>query len=524
MSIPPLEMRHILSNTERELKPGEAPSSHPVTKMKIAGSDSVWYSKKITFLGPENKWHEEQDSRVECLAQEFFRLIIPHQPEVRLLTDTSTKPPAFYILSEEVKGFHDLPHGESAHFADGRYTGLGQATTLAMFLEEVDLKNGNIGLDEHGRVIKIDGDWCFAGLRLGSQRVPQIEYKLTEKAIASLPFSEDFYAFNWMDQIMGDVLIASPKNPIVERGLAKTKSFIDERNQAVLKLCLLPDEYIDRFVLAFLPDKGQRFAGDTALYSECGFIKMSRANLTDALTDASINPATCPFEKIAAQLRGKDSIIVFENQYYYVDQAKHAVTPIAPHIATMQQFFRFQLLSSRCTDAYQRLTEADINLIKEIMGHAPPKEPVLPLNDLLKSRREELKASALQNDSFQEYLATPAAIADTEELVTQLLYFRSNGVPVEATPEDVAHIRSSFQGLLEKATPQSVLASTEAVSISTPSSSPAPPERPMKILKTDKGFFAPSKPSTPGIPGGSPEAFAGDVDEESTHLKPGEPT
>ena len=418
MSIPPLEMRQVLSNTAKDRQPSEAKSSHPVTKMKIAGSDSIWYSKKMTYRNPRDKWLEEQESRIECLAQEFFRLIIPNQPEVRLLADTSATPPSFYVLSEEVSGFHNLPYGESFHFADGVYTGLGQATTLAMFLQEIDLKNGNIGLDGHGHVIKIDGDWCFANHRISSSRVPLIEYKLTEKAIASLPYPEDFYAFNWLDLIQNDVLIASPRNPIAERSLANTKQFRNEVNQALLKLCLLPDEYIDRFVLAFIADKGQRFADNYAPHDQSGL-----------------------------------------------------------------------------------------------------KKPGLSLSDLIKSRREELKASALLNGKFQEYLATPAAIADAEDLITQLLSFRSNGVPLEATPKDVANIHSTFRGLLEGATPRIVSASSEEAS---PSTTPKSFERPMKMAKTSERFFVPLTPETLETPTGSTGTRTSNADKERTHLKPGE--
>jgi hypothetical protein len=197
----------------------------------------------------------------EVLAQEFFRLIMPYQPETRtaelveeVVVDGTTKEAhSYYVLSEEVKGYRALPATESVHFGDGTYTGLGQAVVCAMFLQEIDLKNGNIGLDERGRVVKIDGDWCFAPLN--DDKFSRFSYAITPEGIESLPFPKGFYAFNWLDAIHQGTL--KPVSRLIAPELSEAPLFRKEVNEAILMLCLLPDELIDRFVKSYAPRETQ---------------------------------------------------------------------------------------------------------------------------------------------------------------------------------------------------------------------------------------------------------------------------
>lgn len=109
---------------------------------------------------------------------------------------------------------------------------LGQVLVVAMFLQETDLKNGNIGLDDQSRVAKIDGDWCFSEGRIKNK------YGLTPSAIASLPYPKDFHAFNWLDLVKEG--IASPTSEIVNPELRHPElrnapQFQAEVNQAIMK-------------------------------------------------------------------------------------------------------------------------------------------------------------------------------------------------------------------------------------------------------------------------------------------------
>ncbi|MBA2710669.1 MAG: hypothetical protein H0U57_08780 [Tatlockia sp.] len=214
--------------------------SHNVRKGTLDGSDKIWFCKEI---------EDAADAKSEILAQEFFRLIIPHQPETRLAYNYFTG--TYYILSEEVQGYRRLPTKRAANFANGIFTGLGQALVVGMFLEEYDLKNGNVGLDAQNRVIKIDGDWAFAEFR---NKGP---FKLTLEAIENLPYPKDFKYDNWLD--MGRRDKQKNKSSIVDANLSNSSQFRAEVNQALVKILLIPDSFIEAFVDNYLQAGGQRF-------------------------------------------------------------------------------------------------------------------------------------------------------------------------------------------------------------------------------------------------------------------------
>ncbi len=218
--------------------------THAITRGTMPSIPSiVWIRKEM--LNPAS-------AKIEVLAQEFFRLLISHQPETRLTHNQVTG--VHYILSEEVIGYRNLPEGEADNFANGTYRGLGQVMLVSMVLEEVDLKNGNLGLDNRDRVIKIDGDWCFAAYRIHGKN----RYLITPDAILSLPYPSGYYRFNWLDLTIEGA--DKPTSSIVNPALAQAPKFRSEVNEAMLKICLLPDSFIDKFVDAYMPARGARFA------------------------------------------------------------------------------------------------------------------------------------------------------------------------------------------------------------------------------------------------------------------------
>ena len=212
--------------------------SHTVTKGLLPGSSKTWYAKEM---------ESPKVARIELLAQEFFRLIIPTQPETRIARNPKTN--TYYILSEEVPGYRNLPTNKKQEFTKGTYFGLGQVSFLAAFLQEIDLKNGNICLNDKNQVIKIDGDWCFAGIRdRNYQYVPK---GLSAALLHSLPYLKEMYAYNWLDVI--EERCSYGNSLIVDTALSKAPHFRNEVNQAILKTLLLPNNYIKSFVDAFIP-------------------------------------------------------------------------------------------------------------------------------------------------------------------------------------------------------------------------------------------------------------------------------
>ena len=199
-----------------------------------------------------------------------------------------------------VLGYESLPTQQQSKFTRGEFTGLGQALIVAMFQEETDLKNGNIGLNSKGQVIKIDGDRAFASL---SDAV--CEFSITPESIGRL-LKPDFTTVYWLDTIYCGG--KQPKSSIVDLELENSPHFRSEANQAMLKICLMSDKFIEHFVKAYISSE------DSAEYIQ-----------------------------------------------------------------------------------------------------------------LMMNRRDQLKTSALQNESFKEYLKTPQAYLDADSLLAQIKTMRANG-------------------------------------------------------------------------------------------------
>jgi len=214
------------------------PFSHVMSRGMIKGSNKIWICKEA---------HDPAIAKREMLAQEYFRLIIPHQPETRLLRNSITN--VYYILSEEVPGYQPLPRGAPKLFYDRfGYTGLGQVLVCAMYLQETDLKNGNIGINSNYQVIKIDGDWCFSSLSKIFRDKP---FKITPNTITALPYPEDFHAYHWLDVVLSG--IEQVQSSLVEPAMIVAPLFRKSVNEAILRICLIPSGFITRFVDAHIP-------------------------------------------------------------------------------------------------------------------------------------------------------------------------------------------------------------------------------------------------------------------------------
>lgn len=215
---------------------------------RFKGSQSFWYRKGIT---------NENRARLEFLAQEFFRLIASHQPETRAIhapvqsqnSPSRRSPVPFYVFSETIRGFSPLPALE--YCASQVYKSFGKILLVALFLEEIDLKNGNIGLNEEGRVCKIDGDLCFASLIL-PEKYPQDKSIITTATIEALPQLTNDYPYNWLD--IRKEGKNSNINPLFAQEISKHPDFRQEINEAILSILLCPETYIQNIIKACCPN------------------------------------------------------------------------------------------------------------------------------------------------------------------------------------------------------------------------------------------------------------------------------
>jgi len=234
---------------------------------------NTWYLKRIGEVPKKGKVADKEemqenlnDAAREVVAQEFFRLLIPGHPKTRLVVDDDG---VAFVASKQIEGFRALPvevywgddpeeekkfDREKDHFneclAYGLYIGLGEVMTVSLLMNEIDLKNGNMALDKNNRIIKFDGDWCFAGL-LG--RIAPRD--ISARDLEMLPFLSGYSPHNWMGAVIQGERFPFP---FLEHDLTFNPRFRAEVNDALLRMLLLPDELIHHFVENYVADAGQQ--------------------------------------------------------------------------------------------------------------------------------------------------------------------------------------------------------------------------------------------------------------------------
>ncbi len=198
-----------------------------------------WYLKLVTDLKVAN---------TEVVAQELFRLFIPNHAKTRLAVDGKG---GIVIASKEVPGFQSLGKMDPVELRDnllkGDYKGLGEVMIMALWLNESDLKLGNMGVDKDGKVVKIDGDWCLAQLRRSDRKMT-----ITEQTLQDLPLNSDINPYNWLDKIREGRLQTSPV--IANTFLWLTPNFCQGVNETILKVLLMPENSLREFVNYYVDD------------------------------------------------------------------------------------------------------------------------------------------------------------------------------------------------------------------------------------------------------------------------------
>lgn len=119
-------------------------------------------------------------------------------------------------------------------------------TTIALLLNEVDLKNGNMAINDKNQIVKFDGDWCFAYLRDSWSGCG-----ITENELKMLPFLGNYNAWNWLGIKNGGVLSG---DPLLDKDISTNPQFRAEVNHALLKALVLPNHLIKTFVSTYIPD------------------------------------------------------------------------------------------------------------------------------------------------------------------------------------------------------------------------------------------------------------------------------
>lgn len=207
--------------------------SHDMQYGKIDGVKQYqWFSKKS---------HNTLQSFAELLSQNFFKLLLPEQPYTLLALDFLQH--ETFILSQEITQLRSLPEHQSQLFDNGTYQGLGQILLISLFLEEIDLKNGNVLLSNTNKIIKIDGDYAFSSLQT---KYGEDLFSIHPSTLATLPKPLGFYCYHWLDFKIAEK--AQSQSQVLGNQLHLSAYFQNELNQAIMRICLLPPSFFLCFV------------------------------------------------------------------------------------------------------------------------------------------------------------------------------------------------------------------------------------------------------------------------------------
>jgi hypothetical protein len=214
----------------------------------------------------------------EVVAQEFFRLVALNHPKTRFIEDKAND----YVLSKGIEGIKllsDLPLNVlKKNLGNGTYTGLGSIAFLALFFNEIDLKFGNIAINNKNQLIKLDGEQCFAVLQ-----DPERERgsAIDEEDIRSLPCLVKYMPWNWLDFVVqGEDLI--PR--LIDLDPDAAASFRQDVHGAMLRCLLLPNSLIEAFIHSYVKNDAQKIEAASICELMC---KRKKQLLIAALTNVS---------------------------------------------------------------------------------------------------------------------------------------------------------------------------------------------------------------------------------------------
>lgn len=219
------------------------------TKAPPANPEDVKQKHLSSWI--KKKMDDDDVAMREVLAQELFRVVTPYQPKTRLAYDQLQAYDQYYVLSKRVPGFTRLSELNldevNKRIISGEFTGLGNMLVMSLFMNETDLKLGNICIDELGRIIKYDGDWCFAKLRVSGEN-----YDITPEVIKRLPYNTTYEAFNWLDLVSKKRKNDEPR--LIDISMMRLPALRREINQTILQILLLPETLFRRMIQYYTAD------------------------------------------------------------------------------------------------------------------------------------------------------------------------------------------------------------------------------------------------------------------------------
>ncbi len=369
-----------------------------VKKIKNGYVKSIWYAK---HLGKNRI-----EAILETLTQELYRLILPQQPKTRrAISKTTTEMPEYLVLSKELVDFNEnfflFPENNKS-VLNNNITGLAAAQVLALWLNEVDFKAGNVGIDKRtNKVIKIDGGLSLIKLN------PKFKYlykgknlDITQADLDALPNLVNYDACNWLRQIQwslakGQAIKMEPTE--LDKHINQSPNFKKELYRTILQIISLPDKLIQFFTQSYI------------------------AKLDDVSTFSKFIIARKQQLKLAAK-----QIPAF-NEYLQSDQAREEMLSFLNYLRTFKTMRKSFLLSDYNAQ-YKIDIESEI-LNKVIKEYGPIKNFAIKFDNylehlngpidfstlgfnstILSAKREKIISDILSlKEIINDYLITPSS-------------------------------------------------------------------------------------------------------------------
>ena len=190
----------------------------------------------------------------ELVIQEFFRLLLPHQPKTRIAKNDDNE---MFILSKEVANAIPLSAMKKEALRLGLENnsihGLGNILVAALCFNDVDMRLPNLMVDANGQISKIDGDWALAAMR-----DDRFVSEISAEDINTLPRIEHHTAYNWLDLVEQETInsayLTNPDKTILSPALQTNPGIRGEINETMMHLLVLPKDFVNTFISKYLAD------------------------------------------------------------------------------------------------------------------------------------------------------------------------------------------------------------------------------------------------------------------------------
>ena len=229
-------------------------------KFKNGQQKSLWFAKDLGG--------DRTETLAELLAQEISRLILSQQPKTRRLIKITKNKIQYFVLSKEIPHFDEkffsTPHNQKL-IVNNTITGLAATQILALWLNEIDFKPGNVGVDHDKKaVVKLDGGLSFILLNPNYAYLHNRNFEISSVDLEALPNLISYEACNWLQHILWhNKGYAFKKEPTsFDKRLNGNPLFKAELYRTILRIISLPNELIQFFTKNYIcnPEDVKKFS------------------------------------------------------------------------------------------------------------------------------------------------------------------------------------------------------------------------------------------------------------------------